>query len=91
MWDDDAVEGGLSELRAATSVEELHRLLVTRWVSGRSGWHQEAVELFVHHHGDDPGGAIDTAALGARADPDASIRHWAPELEAGADAKTILF
>lgn len=64
MWDDDhAVEGGLSELRAATSIEELHRLLVTRRVGGRSGRHQEAVELFVHHHGDDPGGAVDTAVL----------------------------
>ncbi|MGH8571106.1 MAG: hypothetical protein ACREX8_00830 [Gammaproteobacteria bacterium] len=65
MWEDDhaMVEDGLAELRAAASVEELHRLLVTRQVGGRSGQHQEAVELFGHHHGDDPGGAVDTAVL----------------------------
>lgn len=39
------VEYGLAQLWAATSVEELHRLLVTRQVGGRSGQHQEAVEL----------------------------------------------
>ncbi|MEJ7705021.1 MAG: hypothetical protein WKF47_15835 [Geodermatophilaceae bacterium] len=61
--DDHALEDGLSGLRAAASVEELHRLVVTRRVSGRSTRHQEAVELFVHHHSDDPGGAVDTAVL----------------------------
>jgi hypothetical protein len=57
------VKDGLAELWAATSVEKLHRLLMTRQVGGRSGQHQEAVELFGHHHGDDPGGAVDTAVL----------------------------
>jgi len=67
MWDDDhdddTVDPGLSELRATTSIEALHRLLVTRSVGGRSTRHQEAVELFVQHHGDDPSGAVDTAVL----------------------------
>ena len=65
MWEIDhgMTEDGLSELQAATSVEDLHRLLVTRRVRGRSTQHQEAVDLFVHHHGDDPNGAVDTALL----------------------------
>jgi len=64
MWEDDVIAGdGLSELRAASSVEELHRMLVRRLLSNRSGGHQEAVELFEHHHGDDPTGAVDTAVL----------------------------
>ena len=54
---------GLAELRAAASVADLHRLLVARWMSGRSTRHQEAVELFVLHHGEDPAGAVDTAVL----------------------------
>ena len=65
MWKTDHVDAGdgLSELRAASSVKDLHRLLVTRQVSGRSTQHQEAVELFVHHHGEDSTGAVDTALL----------------------------
>jgi hypothetical protein len=53
-------EDGLSELRAATSAEDLHRLLVTRRVRGRGTQHQEAVGLFVQHHGDDPSATATT-------------------------------
>ncbi|WP_219413453.1 hypothetical protein [Pseudonocardia nigra] len=61
--DDDVAADDLAELRAAASVADLHRLLVTRQVSGRSTRHQEAVELFVLHHREDPVGAVDTAVL----------------------------
>lgn len=60
---DDDLTDGLDELRAAASVAELHRLLVRCQVSGRSTRHQEAVELFVRHHGEDPAGAVDSAVL----------------------------
>lgn len=58
-----AAEDGISELWAATSLENLHRLLGMRRVSDRSTQHQEAVELFVRHHGEDPRGGVDTALL----------------------------
>jgi hypothetical protein len=63
MMDDDVADDDLAELRAAASVADLHRLLVTCRVSGRSTRHQEAVELFVFHHREDPVGAVDTAVL----------------------------
>ncbi|MDQ2883201.1 MAG: hypothetical protein M3Y48_19020 [Actinomycetota bacterium] len=65
MWKTDHGDAGdgLSELRAASSLKDLHRLIVMRQVSGRSTQHQEAVELFVHHHGEDSTGAVDTALL----------------------------
>ena len=62
MDDDDRTEG-LDELRATASVADLHRLLVRCQVSGRSTRHQEAVELFVRHHREDPAGAVDSAVL----------------------------
>lgn len=61
--DDDVDAEGLAELRAAVSVADLHRLLVTRRVSGSSTRHHDAVDLFVHHHREDPVGGVDTAVL----------------------------
>jgi hypothetical protein len=63
MMDDDVPDDALAALRAAASVADLHRLLVRPRVGGRSTRHQEAVELFVLHHREDPAGAVDTAVL----------------------------
>lgn len=60
---DDAPDEGLTALRTAATVPDLHRLLVRGRTSGRSTRHQEAVELFVHHHREEPAGAVDTAVL----------------------------
>lgn len=61
---DHGLDGdGLSQLWAAGSVAELQQLLVTRSLSAGSGRHAEAVELFAHHHGAEPDGAVDTAVL----------------------------
>lgn len=59
----DVGDIGLAELRAAASVVDLHRLLVSSQVGGRSTRHQEAVELFVLHHREHPTGGVDTAVL----------------------------
>jgi hypothetical protein len=61
--DDDVAADGLAELRAAASVADLHRLLVSTRLIGSSTRHQEAVELFVRHHRANPAGAVDTAVL----------------------------
>lgn len=63
MIDDDVAADGLAEIRAAASVADLHRLLVTSRVGGRSTRHQEAAELFVLQHRENPAGAVDTAVL----------------------------
>ena len=60
---DDDPDDDLAEIRAAASVAELHRLLLRGRVGGRSTRHREAVELFVHHHREDPADAVDTAVL----------------------------
>lgn len=59
----DVPAEGLAALRAAASVADLHRLLVRCRTAGSSTRHQEAVELFVLHHRQDPVGAVDTAVL----------------------------
>lgn len=61
--DDDVPDEGLAALHAAASVADLHRMLVRHQVGGRSTRHQEAVELYVLHHREDPAGAVDTAVL----------------------------
>jgi hypothetical protein len=61
--EDDVAADRLAELRAAASVADLHRLLVTSRLIGSSTRHQEAVELFVLHHRANPAGAVDTAVL----------------------------
>lgn len=60
---DDDPDDDLTEIRAAASAAELHRLLMRGRVGGRSTRHREAVELFVHHHREDPADAVDTAVL----------------------------
>lgn len=62
MIDDDFVDG-LAALRAASSVADLHRLLLWGRLTGSSTRHQEAVELFALHHREHSADAVDTAVL----------------------------